>query len=111
MIVGVLFLDFKMLTIAELRETDVVDVTKAFAVLNKNEQQYRRYFAEHEALSRFVLVARSDDAIAGYVTIVWQSDMRRFTKPAFLKFSTSTCCPIFDAIGLVRGSRKKPSAS
>jgi GNAT superfamily N-acetyltransferase len=62
-----------MLTITEFREGDITDIAKAFAALNKSEQQYRRYFEEHEALSRFVFVARSAGAIAGYVTIVWQS--------------------------------------
>jgi len=84
-----------MLTLAELRETDIADVAKAFAVLNKSEQQYRRYFAEQETLSRFVLVARSDGAVAGYVTIVWHSDYAPFREAGIPEIQDFNVLPAF----------------
>jgi len=84
-----------MLTITELREGDIADIAKAFAGLNKSEQQYRRYFTEHEALSRLVLVARSDDAIAGYVTIAWQSDYAPFREAGIPEIQDFNVLPDF----------------
>jgi GNAT superfamily N-acetyltransferase len=89
-----------MLTITELRETDIVDIAKAFAVLNKSEQQYRRYFAEHAALSRFVLVARSDAAIAGYVTIMWQSGYPPFREAGIPEIQDFNVLPDFRRQGI-----------
>ena len=89
-----------MLTITELREGDIVDVAEAFAVLNKSEQQYRRYFAQHAALSRFVLVARSDAAIAGYVTIMWQSDYRPFREAGIPEIQDFNVLPDFRRHGI-----------
>ena len=89
-----------MLTITELREGDIVDIAKAFAALNKSEQQYRRYFAEHAALSRFVLVARSDAAIAGYVTIMWQSDYPPFREAGIPEIQDFNVLPDFRRHGI-----------
>jgi GNAT superfamily N-acetyltransferase len=84
-----------MLTITELREGDIVDIAKAFAVLNKSEQQYRRYFAEQQERARLVLVARSDAAIAGYVTVVWQSDYPPFREAGIPEIQDFNVLPDF----------------
>jgi GNAT superfamily N-acetyltransferase len=84
-----------MLTITELREGDIVDIAKAFAVLNKSEQHYRRYFAEQQERARLVLVARSDAAIAGYVTVVWQSDYPPFREAGIPEIQDFNVLPDF----------------
>jgi len=84
-----------MLTIAELREADITDIAKAFATLNKTEQQYRRYFEQQQMLSRVVLVARSDGAIAGYVTVVWQSDYSPFREDGIPEIQDFNVLPDF----------------
>ncbi|HEY2884047.1 MAG TPA: GNAT family N-acetyltransferase [Rhizomicrobium sp.] len=84
-----------MLTITELREGDIVDIAKAFAALNKSEQQYRRYFAEQQERARLVLVARSDAAIAGYVTVVWQSDYPPFREAGIPEIQDFNVLPDF----------------
>ena len=84
-----------MLTITELREGDIVDIAKAFAALNKSEQQYRRYFAEQQERARLVLVARSDAAIAGYVTVVWHSDYAPFREAGIPEIQDFNVLPDF----------------
>jgi GNAT superfamily N-acetyltransferase len=84
-----------MLAITELREADIVDVATAFAVLNKSERQYRRYFAEQRDGKRQVLLARSDDEVCGYLTIVWTPDYAPFRDAAIPEIQDFNVVPRF----------------
>jgi ribosomal protein S18 acetylase RimI-like enzyme len=84
-----------MLTIAGLREADVVDLASAFAVLNKSERQYRRYFEEQRSGVRLVLVARCYGDISGYLTIVWRSDYAPFRDAAIPEIQDFNVLPEF----------------
>lgn len=92
-----------MLAIAELREADIADLAKAFAVLNKSEQQYWRYFAEQNTLARSVFVARDNTSMAGYVTIKWQSDYPPFHEAGIPEIQDFNVLPDFRRRGV--GSR------
>jgi len=63
-----------MVKITPLLSSQVEELTRANCVLNKPAGQYERYFKEQERGERTVLVAYVDNAVSGYVTIVWQSD-------------------------------------
>lgn len=67
-----------MLSIAPMDESSITEIAAAFSILNKSEAQYLRYFAEHQSGTRLVLVARSEGAVSGYVTVNWQSDYPPF---------------------------------
>jgi GNAT superfamily N-acetyltransferase len=84
-----------METIAALRVTDIGEIARAFAALNKNESQYRRYFAEQQEGTRLVLLARSGGAVSGYVTIMWQSDYVPFREAAIPEIQDFNVLPDF----------------
>jgi GNAT superfamily N-acetyltransferase len=58
-----------------LEEADATAFEEAFAEMgwNKPAAQFIQYFREQEAGDRTVLVAEWEGAIAGYVTILWES--------------------------------------
>ena len=66
--------------IGDLRPDDPPVISAAFAAIGwtKPIAQYERYLEEQVVGTRAVLVARSDDAFAGYVTVLWESDHRDF---------------------------------
>jgi GNAT superfamily N-acetyltransferase len=84
-----------MESITALRETDIGEIARAFAVLNKSESQYRRYFAEQQEETRLVLLARSGEAVSGYVTIMWQSDYAPFREAAIPEIQDFNVLPDF----------------
>jgi hypothetical protein len=64
------------ITIRRLHRDDVGAITSVFTSTgwNKPASQYHRYLEEQEAGSRAVLLAFTDEAFAGYLTIKWYSD-------------------------------------
>ena len=68
------------IAIREMVESDCPVIANAFAAQgwNKPISQYLRYWQEHIAGKRNVLLAEYDGQFAGYVTIVWESDYPPF---------------------------------
>ncbi len=63
----------KNVTIRQLEERDVPQISAAFSGLgwNKPRSQYKRYFSEQQKGIRTVFVAFVEEAFVGYVTFVW----------------------------------------
>lgn len=70
------------IVIRELQLADATLIEHAFANQgwHKPAAQYEQYFAEQAAGKRVVLLAETEGAFAGYLTIVWQS-----TYPPFVE--------------------------
>jgi GNAT superfamily N-acetyltransferase len=68
------------LAIREMTEQDCPTIANAFAAQgwDKPLSQYQRYWQEHYAGIRLVLVAELDGQFAGYVSILWESDYPPF---------------------------------
>lgn len=62
-------------SIRDMEEGDAPVISAAFVAQgwDKPVAQYRRYWSEHSAGERRVLIADVGDAFAGYLTIVWVS--------------------------------------
>lgn len=69
-----------MIQIGPLREGDPAAFEAAFAAIGwtKPAAQYVRYLDEQTEGARSVLVARRDEALLGYVTVLWDSDYPTF---------------------------------
>jgi ribosomal protein S18 acetylase RimI-like enzyme len=64
-----------MLTVSPLASTDIAEIVAAFAVLGwggKDRAQYEGYFLEQNGGVRDVLIARTENTFAGYVTVNWR---------------------------------------
>lgn len=63
------------LTLHPLRQEDIDEIAAAFAQIgwNKPAAQFERYLDQQERGERSVIVARSDGAFAGYLTVAWES--------------------------------------
>jgi GNAT superfamily N-acetyltransferase len=68
------------LVVRRLEQRDIEPIAAAFAALGweKPASQYERYLAEQGSGQRLVLVAFTDDAFAGYVTVCWASEYPPF---------------------------------
>jgi ribosomal protein S18 acetylase RimI-like enzyme len=65
-----------MLTVSPLASTDIAEIVAAFAVFGwggKDRAQYESYLLEQNGDLRDVLIARTENAFAGYVTVNWRS--------------------------------------
>jgi GNAT superfamily N-acetyltransferase len=63
-----------MLSIAPLISSDIAEIVAAFAVFGsggKDRARYEGYLREQDAGVRDVLVARTENIFAGYVTVKW----------------------------------------
>jgi len=65
-------------TITDLAIPDVGDLAAAFADWPKPRSTFERYAAEAAAGRRTVLVARLEEAVAGFLTINWRSPYAPF---------------------------------
>jgi GNAT superfamily N-acetyltransferase len=64
-----------MLSVEPLQSSDIAEIVAAFAVLGcggKDRTQYEGYLREQGAGVRDVLIARTENTFAGYVTIKWR---------------------------------------
>lgn len=84
-----------MISIAPLQSSEIAEVGLAHAVLNKSIEQYQRYFEDQEAGRRLVLIARSDGAVAGYVTINWLPDYPPFRDAGVPEIQDFNVLPAF----------------
>jgi GNAT superfamily N-acetyltransferase len=86
-----------MLSIANLRHSDIAEIAGAFAALgwNKPAEQYQRYLEQQEAGARAIFVARWDGVFAGYVTVFWQSDYPPFAGRAIPEIQDFNVLPNF----------------
>ena len=69
----------RMLSVAPLTSSDIAEIVAAFVVFGwggKDRAQYEGYLLEQDAGVRDVLVARTENDFAGYVT--WRSDYPPF---------------------------------
>ncbi|HUO87615.1 MAG TPA: GNAT family N-acetyltransferase [Rhizomicrobium sp.] len=71
-----------MLSITELRHSDITEIAGAFAALgwHKPAEQYERYLQEQDAGAREIFVARWSGVFAGYVTVLWRPDYPPFAE-------------------------------
>jgi len=88
--------------IRRLDEMDPERIAAAFAALgwNKPVEQYRRYLTEQADGMRVVLVAESDGAFAGYVTLVWDSGYPPFREHTVPEIQDLNVLPAFRRRGV-----------
>jgi ribosomal protein S18 acetylase RimI-like enzyme len=64
-----------MLSVSPFTSTDIAEIVAAFAVIGwdrKDRAQYEGYLLEQNGGVRDVLIARIENAFAGYVTVNWR---------------------------------------
>jgi GNAT superfamily N-acetyltransferase len=77
-------------------------IAGAFAALgwNKPVEQYKRYLTEQADGIRVVLVAESEGAFAGYVTVVWDSTYPPFREDTVPEIQDLNVMPAFRRRGM-----------
>lgn len=90
------------ITIKLLEVQDIPLLTSAQSFLNWNtpESYFQDLLSEQDKDRRIVLVAYSDDDIAGYVTIRWQSDYPPFAEKAIPEINDLRVLPEFRRRGV-----------
>jgi len=90
------------ITIKLLEAQDIPLLTSARSFLNWNtpESYFQDLLSEQDKDRRIVLVAYSDDDIAGYVTIRWQSDYPPFAEKAIPEINDLRVLPEFRCRGV-----------
>jgi len=90
------------ITIRLLEARDIQRLASAFVntVWNTPASLFERFLAEQDSGERVVLVAYSDEDLAGYVTIKWQSDYPPFAEKAVPEINDIRILPAFRRCGI-----------
>lgn len=90
------------LEIRLLNQGDIDHLAEAFAAVGstKTASLFERYFAEQCRGERVVLVAVRNDAIRGYLTIVWESDYLPFREEEIPEINDFNVLPQFRRCGI-----------
>jgi ribosomal protein S18 acetylase RimI-like enzyme len=70
-----------MLSVAPLTSSDIAEIVAAFAALGwggKDRAQYEDYLRQQDVGVRDVLIARTENTFAGYVTVNWRPEYPPF---------------------------------
>lgn len=91
-----------MLQITHLRADDPLVFQGAFDAIgwNKPAAQYERYLEEQAGDIRPVLVARTDDVFAGYITVLWQTGYAPFREAGIPEIQDFNVLPRFRRQGI-----------
>lgn len=91
-----------MLEITPLRPDDPPLIAAAFTAIgwDKPQAQYERYLDEQTADTRPVLVARLDGAVAGYVTVVWETGYAPFREAGIPEIQDFNVLPPYRRRGI-----------
>lgn len=86
-------MDSSNFEIRRMREADAPLLAAAFADMNKTRAQYEAYWRENLAGTRVTLVATLNDAVVGYVNVIWEPDYPPFRSqgiPEIVDMNTAT---------------------
>lgn len=67
-----------MVDIRIMEEADIDRLIATFAIWHKERSQYERYWKLQQAGNRVVFVACDGETVAGYTTIIWETQYRHF---------------------------------